>query len=163
MARRAEFGLNQTQLRRDGCVAYRVKTVGPWSQRVFERSPVAQRSVCVWQMCSISPDRALSAAQCTPSMCQQTVNPLDVLSDDPSCFFFHHPPFPSSLFSPSVSLQPITAVPGFSPTVLSTIVPCSESSPSCSTTSILCNPLYKSLSWWRVLPCELVVYFPLIL
>lgn len=41
-----------------------------------------------WPSSSISPDRALTAVQRPLSMCQQTVNPVEVLSDNPSCCSF---------------------------------------------------------------------------
>lgn len=41
-----------------------------------------------WPSSSISPDRALTAVQLPLSMCQQTVNPVEVLSDNPSCCSF---------------------------------------------------------------------------
>lgn len=41
-----------------------------------------------WPSSSISPDRALTAVQRPLSMCRQTVNPVEVLSDNPSCSSF---------------------------------------------------------------------------
>lgn len=38
-----------------------------------------------WPSLSISPDRVLTAVQSPLSMCWQTVNPVEVLSDNPSC------------------------------------------------------------------------------
>lgn len=78
---------------------------------------------------SISPDIALTAVQRPLSMCQQTVNPVDVLSDNPPCCSLSldspHLPSPSSsatLFSSLVflfiSLQPIKIIPLLSPACL---------------------------------------------
>lgn len=115
--------VNVQQQQRDNSTEKAVEDLS-WPSGAFEFN----LCVCLWQMylrlsarpsLSISPDRALTAAQCALSMCQQTVNPMEVLSDNPSyCSFLWTLLICLSLYPPSLyflrslylSLQQITVI-----------------------------------------------------